>query len=208
MKSSRRSILKGAGALGVLPFSGKSYGAARMTSNVYQQLGIRPLINCRGTHTVIGASKIWPEIHEAMAEALRQYILLDELHDKVGARLAELMNCEDAMVTTGTAGAITLGTAACLTGMDSAKVRQLPDVTGMKTEAIIQKIHRNGYDHAVRNAGLKIVEVEGKEQLQNAVSERTALLYYLGAESGDRSGRPIRFRSKTVSKSAAKPDSL
>src|SRR5580704_10727630 len=184
MRSSRRNLLQGAGALGLWPFSGVSLGA-RAPINVYQQLGIRPLINCRGTHTVIGASKIWPEIHEAMAEASRHYILLDELHDKVGARLAELMNCEDAMVTTGTAGAITLGTCASLTGMDREKVRQLPDLTGMKPEAIIQKIHRNGYDHAVRNTGLKIVEVESKDQLRNAVSERTAMMYYLGGESGD-----------------------
>jgi len=69
--------------------------------------------------------------------------------------------------------------------MDAAKVRQLPNLTGMKTEAIIQKIHRNGYDHAVRNAGLSIVEVEGREQLRNAISERTAIMYYLGAESFD-----------------------
>jgi L-seryl-tRNA(Ser) seleniumtransferase len=134
---------------------------------------------------VIGASKAWPELHEAMAEAARHYVVLDELQDKVGARLAELMGCEDAMVTTGCAGAITLGSCASLTGMDTAKVRQLPNLSGMKSEAIIQKIHRNGYDHAVRNAGLKIVEVEGKEQLRNAVSERTAMMYYLGAESFD-----------------------
>src|SRR5260370_6949817 len=89
------------------------------------------------------------------------------------------------MVTTGCAGAITLGTCACLTGMDSAKVRQLPNLTGMKTEAIIQKIHRNGYDHAVRNTGLKIIEVEGKEQMRNAAGERTAMMDYLGGESGD-----------------------
>src|SRR5436190_21197001 len=89
------------------------------------------------------------------------------------------------MVTTGCAGAITLGSCASLTGMDAANVRQLSNLTGMKPEAIIQKIHRNGYDHAVRNAGLKIVEVEGKEQLRNAVSERTAMMYYLGAESFD-----------------------
>jgi L-seryl-tRNA(Ser) seleniumtransferase len=120
-----------------------------------------------------------------MAEASRHYVLLDELHDKIAARLADLMGCEDAMVTTGTAGAITLGTAACLTGMDSAKVRQLPNLEGMKSEAIIQKIHRNGYDHAVRNAGLKIIDVEGMDQMRNAVSERTALMYYLGGESGD-----------------------
>src|SRR6266851_697092 len=182
MKSTRRNVLQGAGFLGLWPFSRLSL-AAKATSSAYNQLGIRPVINCRGTHTVIGASKMWPELHDAMAEASRQYVLLDELHDKVGARLASLIGCEDAMVTTGCAGAITLGTCASLTGMDAAKVRQLPDLTGMKSEAIIQKIHRNGYDHAVRNAGLRIVEVEGREQLRIAVSERTAMMYYLGAES-------------------------
>src|SRR5258706_16044702 len=156
-----------------------------MPTSAYQQLGIRPVINCRGTHTVIGASKVWPELHEAMAEASRQYVVLDELQDKAGARLADLMGCEDAMVTTGCAGAITLGSCASLTGMDGAKVRQLPDLSGMKSEAIIQRIHRNGYDHAVRNAGLRIVEVEGMDQMRNAVNERTAMMYYLGAESFD-----------------------
>src|SRR5262245_59081370 len=182
--TSHRSLLQRAGLLGLMPFSKRSSAATTSTS-VYQQLGIRPVINCRGTHTVLGASKIWPELHEAMAEASREYIVLDELHDKIAERLASLIGCEDAMVTTGCAGAITLGTCGCLTGMDASKVRQLPDLTGMKTEAIIQKIHRNGYDHAVRNSGLKIVEVEGKDQLQHAASERTAMMYYLGGESGD-----------------------
>ena len=184
MKSTRRNLLQGASLLGIWPFSKLSF-AGRMTSGVYQQLGIRPVINCRGTHTVIGASKIWPEIHDAMAEASRQFVELDDLQDKVGARLSALIGCEDAMVTTGCAGAITLGSCAAVTGMDAAKVRQLPNLTGTKTEAIIQKIHRNGYDHAVRNAGLKIVEVEGKDQLRNVVSERTAMMYFLGAESFD-----------------------
>ena len=184
MKSTRRKVLQGASLLGLGPFSKVSLGAKAPT-DVYRQLGIQPVINCRGTHTVIGASKMWPELHDAMAEASRHYVVLDELHDKIAARLADLMGCEDAMVTTGCAGAITLGTCACLTGMDSAKVRQLPDLSGMKSEAIIQKIHRNGYDHAVRNAGLKIIEVEGAEQMRNAVSGRTAMMYYLGGESGD-----------------------
>ena len=184
MKATRRNVLQSASLLGLGPFSNLGL-AAKAPTDVYRQLGIQPVINCRGTHTVLGASKIWPEIHDAMAEASRHYVVLDELHDKIAARLADLMGCEDAMVTTGTAGAITLGTAACLTGMDSAKVRQLPDLTGMKSEAIIQKIHRNGYDHAVRNAGLKIIEVEGMDQLRNAASERTAMMYYLGGESGD-----------------------
>jgi L-seryl-tRNA(Ser) seleniumtransferase len=184
MKSTRRNVLHGAGLLGIWPFSKLSF-AGRGPASPYQQLGIRPVINCRGTHTVIGASKVWPELHDAMAEASRHYVLLDELQDKVGARLAALIGCEDAMVTTGCAGAITLGSCAALTGMDTARVRQLPNLTGLKSEAIIQKIHRNGYEHAVRNAGLKLVEVEGKEQLQNAVNERTAMMYYLGAESFD-----------------------
>src|SRR5207302_812303 len=166
------------------PYSMMAAGEKTIGS-AYSQLGIRPVINCRGTHTVLGASKMWPELHEAMAEVSRQFIVLDELHDKVGARLAELMVCEDAMVTTGCAGAITLGTAACVTGMDTAKVKQLPELSGVKREAIIQKIHRNGYDHAVRNTGLKVIEVEGKEQMRNAASERTAMMYYLGGESGD-----------------------
>jgi L-seryl-tRNA(Ser) seleniumtransferase len=153
--------------------------------SIYSRLGIRPVINCRGTHTVIGASKIWPELHEAMAEASREYVMLEELHDKVGARLAELIGSEAAMVTTGTAGAIHLGTCACLTGNDNQKVRQLPDLTGMKSEVLIQKIHRNGYDHAVRNSGARIVEVEGLEQMRNAANSRTAMMYFLGAESGD-----------------------
>src|SRR6267142_2622541 len=147
MKSTRRKVLQGAGLLGVAPYSMLA-SSAKAGGGAYSQLGIRPVINCRGTHTVLGASKMWPELHEAMAEASRQYVVLDELHDKVGARLAELIGCEDAMVTTGCAGAITLGACACLTGADAAKIRQLPDLTGMKTEALIQKIHRNGYDHA------------------------------------------------------------
>src|SRR5712692_5110471 len=184
MNSTRRSVLQTAGLLGIWPFSKLSL-AGRAPASAYQQLGIRPVINCRGTHTVIGASKVWPELHEAMAEASRQYVVLDELQDKAGARLAEVMGCVDAMVTTGCAGAITLGSCASLTGMDGARVRQLPNLAGMKSEAIIQKIHRNGYDHAVRNAGLRIIEVEGLEQMRNAVNERTAMMYYLGGESGD-----------------------
>src|SRR5688572_31115716 len=137
MESSRRNILQGAGLLGIWPFSKLSF-AARNGPNPYQQLGIRPVINCRGTHTVIGASKVWPELHDAMTEASRHYVVLDELQDKVGARLAALIGCEDAMVTTGCAGAITLGSCAALTGMDTAKVRQLPNQTGMKSEAINQ----------------------------------------------------------------------
>jgi seryl-tRNA(Sec) selenium transferase len=121
-----------------------------------------------------------------MTVAARDYVVLDELQDKVGERLARLIGCEDAMVTTGAAGAIALGTYAALTGPDEAKVRRLPNLEGIaRTEVIIQKVHRNGYDHAVRGAGVRIVEVESKEQLEAAASDKTALLYFLGGSSGD-----------------------
>ncbi|PYV16155.1 MAG: hypothetical protein DMG07_08370 [Acidobacteria bacterium] len=187
MNIRRRGFLGSAGLVslfGLWPFS-KTAAAAGRTRGLYRELGIRPLVNFRGTHTVIGASKQWPELHEAMAEAARDYVVLDELQDKIGERLARLIGSEDAMVATGAAGAITLGTCGCLTGLDEQKVRRLPDLAGMKSEVVIQKVHRNGYDHAVRSAGVKIVEVESREQLLNAASARTAMLYFLGGTSGD-----------------------
>src|SRR5215470_17613714 len=121
---SRRRVIRSAELLGLLPLA-KGRGNATPSPGIYSRLGIRPVINCRGTHTVLGASKIWPELHEAMAEASRDYVMLEELHDKVGARVAELIGSEAAMVTTGAAGAIHLGTCACLTGIDGGKIRQL-----------------------------------------------------------------------------------
>ena len=143
-----------------------------------------------GTQTIYGASKIREELHDAMAEASRDYVVLAELQEKVGERLARLTNCESAMVTTGAAGAICLGTCASLTGDDIAKVRRLPDLTGMKSEVIIQKLHRNGYDHAVRTTGVRITEVETLDQLQAACGPQTAMMYYLGGTSHDYAQAP------------------
>lgn len=183
MKPTRRNALQIAGLTSLSAIPGAR--AARVPDSALQELGIRPVINFRGTHTVIGASKEWPDLHDKMREASRHFLVLDELQDKVGERLSKLIGCEDAMVTTGAAGAITLGTCAALTGSDVKKVRQLPDITSMKSEVIVQRVHQNGYDHAIRNAGVKIVEVENLDQLQNAASEKTAMLYYLGGTTGD-----------------------
>jgi L-seryl-tRNA(Ser) seleniumtransferase len=84
--------------------------------------------------------------------------MLDELHDRVGQRIATLVRAEAAMVTSGAASALTLGTAAILTGTDRQKIVDLPNLAGMKSEVIIQKAHRFGYDHAVRNCGVRLVE--------------------------------------------------
>ncbi len=184
MFSSRRSWLRGAGVLGLWPFS-RLTAATRKRARVYEQLGIRPLINFQGTMTTIGASKMLPEFHDAMAEASSEFVVLEELQQKVGERLAALCGTDAALVTTGAAGAIAIGTCAALTGDDVAKVRRLPDLTGMKTEVVIQKPHRNGYDHAVRSAGVRIVEVETRDQLAAALGPQTAMMYYLGGTSHD-----------------------
>ena len=165
------------------PFS--RIAAAAVPQDVYSKLGIRPVINFQGTMTTLGASKMPPEVHAAMAEASREYVMLEEVKDKVGERIAKLAGTEAALVTSGAAGAIALATYAALTGTDQEKIHRLPDLTGMKKHAVIQKAHRNGYDHAVRSAGLKIIDVETKEELANALGPDTAIMYFLGGSSHD-----------------------
>lgn len=181
MPTTRRRILQAVSVASTLP---ATYASAK-TPSLLDQLGIRPVLNFRGTHTVIGASKPWPELHEATIELSRHYVALEELQERIGERLAKLIGCEAAMVTSGAAGAIALGTFASLTSTDAAKIRQLPELAGLKNEVIIQKVHRNGYDHAVRSAGVKIIEVNTADELQKAASDRTAMLYFLGGHSGD-----------------------
>ena len=104
--------------------------------------------------------------------------MLDELHDRVGERIATLARAEAAMVTSGAASALTLGTAAVLTGTDRQKIADLPDLSRMKSEVIIQKAHRFGYERAVRNCGVRLVEVETREDLERAVSDKTAMMLF------------------------------
>ena len=131
-----------------------------------------------------------PEVVRAMAEASRFFIPLPELEKKVGTRIAELLKAPAAMVTCGAAAAIALGTYGCLTGLDTAKVRALPELTGMRKRAVILKAHRNGYDHAVRGAGVRLVEVEGREELAKALADDCAVFYYLGGTSHDWEAEP------------------
>jgi L-seryl-tRNA(Ser) seleniumtransferase len=139
---------------------------------------VRPFINAAGTYTAMTASLMPPEVMDAINYASRQYVMLDELHDKVGQRIAALVHSEAAMVTSGAASALTLGTAAILTGTDRQKMVDLPNLAGMKSECIMQKSHRFGYDHAIRNCGVKVVEVETPEELEQAVNEKTALMLF------------------------------
>jgi L-seryl-tRNA(Ser) seleniumtransferase len=141
-------------------------------------LGVKPFINAAGTYTMLTASLMPPEVMEAMAYASRHFYRLGEVQDAVGKRIAELLGAEAAMVTSGAAGALTCGTAACLTGDDSKKIRQLPDLTGLKNEVLIQKSHRYGYDHAVTATGVRLVEVETAAELEKAAGAQTAMMLF------------------------------
>jgi L-seryl-tRNA(Ser) seleniumtransferase len=171
------------GALGSLPIFSRAGLAAPRRRDVISELGVRTFINAAGTYTMLTASLMPEEVFEAMRAASRHYVNLTELQDAVGRRIAELLGCEAAMVTSGAAGALTVGTAACITGKDPDKIRRIPDLTGMKSEVIIQKSHRFAYDHAVRATGIRMVEVESAEQFERAVSDKTAMaLFFNDAE--------------------------
>jgi L-seryl-tRNA(Ser) seleniumtransferase len=146
----------------------------------FKELGVRPFINAAGTYTTLTASLMWPEVVDAMNYASKTFVPLNDLQEAVGKRLAELIGCEAVMVTSGAAAALTVGTAACVAGKNPDWIKRIPDIagTGMKSEVIIQKSHRYGYDHAVRNCGIKMIEVETAEELERAVSEKTAMMLF------------------------------
>jgi L-seryl-tRNA(Ser) seleniumtransferase len=157
--------------------------AAPKARDYFRELGVRPFINAAGTYTAMTSSLMPAEVMDAINYASKHYVMLDELHDRVGERIAQLLKCEAAMVTSGAASALTLGTAAVLTGSDRQKILRLPDLTGMKNEVIVQKTHRFGYDHAVRNCGVRIVEVETRDELERAISDRTAMMLFYNANN-------------------------
>ncbi|MDA0711829.1 MAG: aminotransferase class V-fold PLP-dependent enzyme [bacterium] len=146
----------------------------------YRSLGVRPLINCRGTYTLISGSLMLPEVRDAMAEASRAYVHMEELMEAVGARLAELMDCEWGLVTNGCAAALTQLTAACIAGTDPKKIKQLPVTTGMKNRVLYQPGHLHIYTHAIRAVGAELVEVDDHDALALAIDDRTAMFAFFG----------------------------
>jgi len=151
------------------------------TGNPYDELGVTTVINCEGTMTMLGGSVLRPELEAVMAMAGRHFVSIPELEVAAGKRIAEMLKLPEgytALVTSGAAAAIQSGLAGILTGDNEALIRQLPDLTGMKSEVIIQKSHRNPFDHQLRNTGIKLIEIENREQLQQAVNERTAMMHF------------------------------
>src|SRR5688572_7967627 len=163
-----------AAGLSSAPFAGRDF---------FREMGVRPFINASGTYTAMTASLMPDEVIDAIEYASKHYVMLDELHDKIGERIAKLVKSEAAMVTSGAASALTLGTAAVLTGTDRQKMVSLPNLTGMKSDVIIQKSHRFGYDHAVRNCGVRMVEVESRDDLERAINEKTAMMLFYNANN-------------------------
>jgi L-seryl-tRNA(Ser) seleniumtransferase len=157
---------------------GAAAAAPRGPRDYFRELGVRPFINAAGTYTAMTASLMPPEVVEAITYASKHYVMLDELHDKVGERIATLLRSEAAMVTSGAASALTLGTAGVLTGTDRQKIVDLPNLAGMKSEVIVQKSHRFGYEHAVRNCGVRLVEVETPEDLERSINSQTAMMLF------------------------------
>lgn len=170
---------------------------------MYEQLGVRPLINAAGTYTALSASIVPREVVEAMEEASRSHVSIPELQEAVGKRISALLGCEAALVTAGAAAALTLGTAACVAGKDPEKIKRLPDTAGMKNEVLIQKSHRFPYDHAVRAVGIKLIEVETRKQLEAAINPNSAMMLFLNY--ADPKGEVRRKEFVEIGKAAGVP---
>src|SRR4051812_40968338 len=154
----------------------------KTNANPYLMLGVRPFINCCSVRTMHGGSLMLPQVREAMAEASRYFVNLDELMEAAGQRLAELTGAEWGIVTCGSAAAVALGTAACVAGNDPVKMVRLPFTEGMVNRAIIPTKQRFAYDQAVRMIGCSIVEIDTREQLDRALDEPVALVVLLGKQ--------------------------
>lgn len=188
----RREIIKrlslaplASGLLAVTPTESVNAATLYAKRDLFKELGLRTFINAAGNYTAMTASLMPDEVMEAIQSSSKEFVMLEEVQDKVGQKIAALCQAEAAMVTAGCWSALVLGTAGVLTGIDSKKVAQLPKLegTGMKSEVIIQKSHINGYHHALTNTGVSIVSVETMEEAENAINEKTAMLWFLNREA-------------------------
>jgi L-seryl-tRNA(Ser) seleniumtransferase len=187
----RREILK---TLSILPFAGSMSAAAAPDAStagpfperdLFAELGLRTFINAAGNYTAMTGSVMPDEVIAAINSLSKKFVKLDELQDRVGEKIAALCRAEAAMVTAGCWSALTLGMAGVLTGMDEKKVSQVPNLagTGMKTEVILQTSHSLGYDHALTHAGVKLIKVETRAELEKAINFQTAMLWFLNREA-------------------------
>jgi L-seryl-tRNA(Ser) seleniumtransferase len=151
------------------------------TGNVYQELGVTTVINAQGTMTLLGGSLPRPEVEAVMAMAAQHFVAVVELERAAGKRICELLKLApeyDAIVTCGAAAGMQSGLAGILTGNNPKFIEQIPDLTGMKSEVIIQKSHRNPFDHQLRTTGARLVVVETREDVKKAINPQTAMMHF------------------------------
>jgi len=151
------------------------------SGNPYQELGVPTVINAEGTMNMLGGSLGRPEVEAIMSQAAKHFVSIPALEAAAGKRISQMLKLPQgytALVTSGAAGAIQSGLAGILTGNNESFIKQLPDLTGMKSEVIIQKSHRNPFDHQLRGTGVKLIEIETRDQLRRAVNERTAMMHF------------------------------
>jgi D-glucosaminate-6-phosphate ammonia-lyase len=186
-KQSRRDLFRAGSLFAAAQAFGRKVSAAplELTSRLYESIGVRPVINSRGTFTIITGSQTLPEVKRAMEEASRHFVNMDELMDGVGKRLADLSGAEWGIISNGCAAGIAHCTAAAIAGSNPERMQQLPILTGLKNEVIIPAYSRNVYDHAVRMTGVKIVEVHEPSELEAAFNEHTAMVYILAGPHDD-----------------------
>jgi len=186
LRNGAQAVLAGGAALSAIPRL-EAQGSAKSTPKAvdyYQKLGVTPLINAAGTYTVLSASTMPDEVRAAIELAARSPVNLNELIEASGAYLAKQLRCEAALVTSGAAAALVVGTAACITMGNEQPILDIPtDMSHLKNEVIVQKGHRYGYDHALRNCGILFVEVETLEQYEQAFTERTVMAHFFNAGS-------------------------
>ena len=182
------ALFRGSTAAAALPAAAPAAAdGLRVGETIYQSIGVRPLINARGTFTIISGSRMLPEVRAAIDAAAQHHVHLDELMAAIGARLAELTKAEWGMVSSGCAAALTHATAACVAGGNPDLHVRMPNLTGFpKDEVIIPKHSRNVYDAAVRAVGVHVVEVGTGEELEAAFGPRTAMVYILAGPEADK----------------------
>lgn len=188
----RRDLIKG---LTILPLAGSVLSgrveaavlpsSAAAKRDLFKELGVRTFINGRGTITFMTGSLMQDEVIDTIRNTSKSFCMIDELQDKVGAKIAEWTRAEAATVTSGAFSALMLGMAGVLSGLDAKKAAMIPELegTGMKTEVIIQKGHGIGYNQALTNCGVKLIWIETRQELESAISENTALMHFLNCNT-------------------------
>ncbi len=191
----RRVLLRWMGALPWMGYFAAQdvWAKVRKPADVYARIGVRPMINARGTWTYMSGSLELPEVRAAKQQAASQFVDMWELQRAVSKRLAELSGAEAGMVTAGAAAAMATATAACMAGTDPARIWQLPDHSGMKYEVVMYG-GRIAFDSAIRSAGAELVMAYTPEELRAAINEKTAMVYTTARE--DRLERGLAVTKK------------